>query len=186
MKTSASQGYGIGWSRGGVIAAIALLNLTACQTTEPSATDVESDADPAVEASADPTENPSTATEQGTDTITFADAPSPDGGTMQQLTLPGPQSAVLVTCDQEGFIPFLYMDMGLNWVGCQVPNPGDPVGAESPLTAPTLEAVDSPVGGTVNQITIPGPQSAFVVVCEGNFEPFLYEDQGDWVGCQTL
>jgi hypothetical protein len=129
-------------------------------------------------------------TEAGTSTVTFADVEGPDNGvpgidngTVKQLTLPGPAVGVLVTCDQEGFVPFAYKDMGWDWVGCQVPKPGDPVGAESALTEPELSDVPSPVGGTVSQVTIPGPQSAISVLCETG-TPFVYEDQGTWIGCQ--
>jgi hypothetical protein len=37
----------------------------------------------------------------------------------QQLALGGPESAVLVACDQEGFIPFTFTDLGMEWIGCQ-------------------------------------------------------------------
>jgi hypothetical protein len=80
-------------------------------------------------------------------------------------------------------VPFGYSDMGMDWVGCEVPNPDDTVGPESELTEPELSDVPSPVGGTVSMVTIPGPQSAISVLCEIG-TPCIYEDQGTWVGCQ--
>jgi hypothetical protein len=127
-----------------------------------------------------------------TPAVTFAEVEGPDNGLadvdnglVKQLTLSGPASAVLITCDQGGFEPFTFTDMGLDWVGCQVPNPGDAVGPESALMEPAIEDVASPVGGTVQQVTIPGPQVSIVVACADDFKPFIYEDQGTWVGCQT-
>lgn len=117
--------------------------------------------------------------------VSLTEVPSPEGGTVQQLTLPGPEAGVMVICDQEGFVPFAYADSGMDWVGCQVPNPGDAVGAESTLTAAVLDEVPSPMGGMVPQVTLPGPQTAIAVVCEGDFMPFVYPDQGDWIGCQA-
>jgi hypothetical protein len=49
----------------------------------------------------------------------LTDVPSPVGGTVQQLTLPGPETSVLIVCDREGFEPFLFTDQG-NWVGCRI------------------------------------------------------------------
>ncbi|MEB3289724.1 MAG: hypothetical protein VKI82_07405 [Leptolyngbya sp.] len=121
--------------------------------------------------------------EQVSGGVTWGEVASPAGGTVKQLTLSGPESAALVTCDQEGFVPFSYRDTGIDWVGCQVPNPNDPAGPTSALTEPAFTAGPSPVGGTVSMITIPGPQSAIAVVCTSG-SPFLYEDQGTWVGCQ--
>jgi len=118
-------------------------------------------------------------------TVILAEAAAPDGQTTQQLALGGPERAVLVTCNQEGFIPFTFTDLGVEWVGCQVPNPGDAVGPESSLTEPSLGEVPSPVGGTVQQLTLPGPQSGVMVTCNDGFAPFMYEDQGTWIGCQT-
>ncbi|HIK45687.1 MAG TPA: hypothetical protein IGR64_12510 [Leptolyngbyaceae cyanobacterium M65_K2018_010] len=118
-------------------------------------------------------------------TAVLTEIESPDGGAVKQLTLAGPEGSTLVTCDQEGFAPFTYSDMGLEWIGCQVPNPGDAVGPASSLTEPTLAEVPSPVGGTVQQLTLPGPQSGVVVTCAEGFAPFIYEDQGTWVGCQA-
>ncbi len=115
--------------------------------------------------------------------VYFGDVESPAGGTVKELRLPGPEAAAMVACDQEGFVPSAYSDMGMDWVGCQVPNPGDAVGPESTLTEPELSDEPSPVGGTVSLITIPGPQSAISVVCNTG-SPFVYEDQGTWIGCQ--
>jgi hypothetical protein len=115
--------------------------------------------------------------------VFFGDVESPAGGTVKELRLPGPETAAMVACDQEGFVPFAYSDTGMNWVGCQVPNPGDAVGPESALTEPELSDEPSPVGGTVSMVTIPGPQSAISVVCNSG-TPFVYEDQGTWIGCQ--
>lgn len=117
--------------------------------------------------------------------VAFTDVDSPVGGQVKQLTIPGPHVAVLVTCDQEGVVPFAFTDMELNWVGCQVSTLGNPTATPSTLTEPVIETVDSPVGGTVQQVTIPGPESALMVTCIGDFAPFLYQDQGDWIGCQT-
>lgn len=171
----------------GAAIALCLLGAVACTTPadvyDPETGTIETESEAAVE-----TEVP--ATETDTATVIFADVEGPDNGvpnvengSVKQLTLPGPAVAVLVTCDQEGFVPFGYKDMGWDWVGCQVPNPGDPVGAGSNLTEPELSDVPSPVGGTVSQVTIPGPQSAIAVVCNQG-SPFVYEDQGTWVGCQ--
>ncbi|WP_155523586.1 hypothetical protein [Nodosilinea nodulosa] len=162
------------WGRLGASAALCLMGAVGCTTP------VEV-MDP--EAGTPGTEPPMTDEPTATIDVFFGDVPSPAGGTVKQLRLPGPQSAALVTCDQEGFVPFAYSDTGMNWVGCQVPNPGDTVGLESSLTEPVLSDVPSPVGGTVSQITIPGPQSAISVVCETG-SPFVYEDQGTWVGCE--
>jgi hypothetical protein len=49
----------------------------------------------------------------------LTDVPSPVGGTVKQLTIPGPETSVLVTCDREGFEPFFFTDQG-NWVGCRI------------------------------------------------------------------
>lgn len=117
--------------------------------------------------------------------VVLADVDSPAGGQVKQLTLPGPQLAVLVTCDQEGVVPFTFTDTGLDWIGCQVSTPGSPTAVPSTLSEPIIETVDSPVGGTVQQVTIPGPESSVIVVCQDDFVPFLYQDQGTWVGCQA-
>jgi guanyl-specific ribonuclease Sa len=71
----------------------------------------------------------------------------------------------------------------MDWVGCQVSNPSDATGPGSALTEPEISEVPSPVGGTVSMVTIPDPQSAIVVVCDTG-TPFIYEDQGAWIGCQ--
>ncbi|MGF1519380.1 MAG: hypothetical protein ACFCVB_16485 [Nodosilinea sp.] len=132
---------------------------------------------------APPTEAPGTEEPGATIDVFFGDVESPAGGTVKELRLPGPEAAAMVACYQEGFEPFSYSDTGMDWVGCQVPNPGDSVGLESSLTEPELSDVPSPVGGTVSMITIPGPQSAISVVCDTG-TPFVYEDQGTWIGCQ--
>ncbi len=167
----------------GSLSALALfcwLGVTACdnpsetaETTEPVET-AETIEETTVEDTAEPAM-----------TVTLADAEAPNGQTTQQLALGGPESAVLVTCDQEGFIPFTFTDLGVEWVGCEVPNPGDAVGPESSLSEPSLDEVPSPVGGTVQQLTLPGPQSGVMVTCNEGFAPFIYEDQGTWVGCQA-
>ncbi|MGB3136142.1 MAG: hypothetical protein WBG38_08060 [Nodosilinea sp.] len=157
----------------GIAAALCLIGAVGC-TTPVDVMDLNaapSTGTPAIEGSAATTD------------VFFGDVESPDGGTVKQLRLPGPQSAALVACAQEGFEPFAYSDTGVDWVGCQVPNPGDTVGLESPLAEPELSDVPSPVGGTVSQVTIPGPQSAISVLCETG-SPFVYEDQGTWVGCE--
>lgn len=121
--------------------------------------------------------------ETASDSVSWDEVESPAGGTVKQLTLSGPEVAAMVACDQQGFVPFSYRDTGLDWVGCQVPNPSDAVGPESALLEPQLADGPSPVGGTVPMITLPGPQSAITVLCNTG-TPFLYEDQGTWVGCQ--
>ncbi|WP_035991041.1 hypothetical protein [Leptolyngbya sp. KIOST-1] len=160
------------WGRLGAAAALCLIGAVGCtrpvEVLDPNAPD----------AGASGTEEP-----VATIDVFFGDVESPDGGTVKELRLPGPAAAAMVTCDQEGFEPFSYSDMGMDWVGCQVPNPGDAVGPESALSEPELSDVPSPVGGTVSMITIPGPQSAISVVCDQG-TPFVYEDQGTWIGCQ--
>lgn len=162
------------WGRLGAAAALCLIGAVGCTTP------VEV-MDPNEEAPS--TEEPMPEEPGATIDVFFGDVESPAGGSVKQLTLPGPQSAALLACDQEGFVPFGFSDMGLDWVGCQVPTPGDAVGPESTLTEPELSDVPSPVGGTVSQVTIPGPQSSIVVACDTG-TPFVYEDQGTWVGCQ--
>ncbi len=160
------------WGRLGVATAFCLLGAVAC-TTPVEVLDPE----------APSTETPGSEAPVANIGVFFGDTESPAGGTVKELRLPGPEAAAMVACDQEGFVPFAYSDMGMDWVGCQVPNPGDSTGPESSLTEPELSDVPSPVGGTVSMITIPGPQSAISVVCEIG-TPFVYEDQGTWVGCQ--
>ncbi len=112
------------------------------------------------------------------------DAPSPAGGTVKRLVVPGPQTSVLVVCDQDGFQPFLFTDQG-DWVGCEF-IAGSEAGPDSGRAEPIMSDVDSPAGGTVNQVTIPGPQASILVTCGADgFVPFLFNDQGTWVGCQT-
>lgn len=160
------------WGRLGAAAALCLIGAVGC-TTPVEVLDPE----------APSTEAPATEAPAATVDVFFGDVESPAGGTVKELRLPGPEAAAMVACDQEGFVPFSYSDMGMNWVGCQVPNPGDSVGLESSLTEPELSDVPSPVGGTVSMVIIPGPQSAISVLCETG-TPFVYEDQGTWVGCQ--
>lgn len=155
------------WGRLGAAAALCLIGAVGCTTP----VDV-----------LDP-EAPATDEPGATIDVFFGDVESPAGGTVKELRLPGPEAAAMVACDQEGFVPFAYSDMGMDWVGCQVPTPGDTVGLESSLTEPELSDVPSPVGGTVSMVIIPGPQSAISVVCNTG-SPFLYEDQGTWVGCE--
>ena len=131
----------------------------------------------------DPNAPPGTEEPGATIDVFFRDVESPAGGTVKELRLPGPEAAAMVACDQEGFEPFAYSDMGMDWIGCQVPNPGDSVGLESASTEPELSDVPSPDGGTVSMIIIPGPQSAISVVCDQG-TPFVYEEQGTWVGCE--
>lgn len=109
---------------------------------------------------------------------------SPVGGTVKQVTVPGPEISVLVNCDQAGFVPFFFTDQG-DWVGCQIVA-GTDAGPQSALTEPVMNEVTSAVGGTVMQVTIPGPETSVLVVCgEAGFVPFFFTDQGDWIGCQT-
>ncbi len=111
------------------------------------------------------------------------DVPSPVGGTVKQVTIPGPETSVLVVCDQAGFEPFFFTDQG-NWVGCSIMDGVEP-GPESALAQAAMSDVASPVGGTVKQVTIPGPETSVLVVCDqAGFEPFFFTDQGNWVGCQ--
>ncbi len=162
------------WGRLGAAATLCLIGAVGCTTP------VEV-MDP--EAEAPGTETPVPEEPGATIDVFFGDVESPAGGTVKQLRLPGPETGVMVACDQEGFEPFAYSDMGMEWVGCQVPNPGDAVGPESALSEPELSDEPSPVGGTVSMVTIPGPQSAISVLCETG-TPFVYEDQGTWIGCQ--
>ncbi|MGB7311673.1 MAG: hypothetical protein WA939_01970, partial [Nodosilinea sp.] len=140
------------WGRLGVAATLCLVGAVGCTTP------VE-----VLDPNAPETGVPTTEGPGATVDVFFGDVESPVGGTVKQLRLSGPESGVLVTCDQEGFVPFAYSDTGMDWVGCQVPTPGDSVGLESSLTEPELSDVPSPVGGTVSQVTIPGPQSAIAV-----------------------
>ncbi|MGB3200900.1 MAG: hypothetical protein WBA99_08355 [Nodosilinea sp.] len=156
----------------GAVAALCLIATVGCTTP------VE-----VLDPNAPATEAPATEGPGATIDVFFGDVESPVGGMVKQLRLPGPESGVMVACDQEGFVPFAYSDMGMDWVGCQVPTPGDTVGLESDISEPELSEVPSPVGGTVSQVTIPGPQSAISVLCETG-TPFVYEDQGTWIGCQ--
>ncbi|MGG6237398.1 hypothetical protein ACQ4N7_02070 [Nodosilinea sp. AN01ver1] len=160
------------WGRLGVAAALCLVGAVGCTTP------VE-----VLDPDAPETETPATEAPGATIDVFFGDVESPAGGTVKQLRLPGPESAVLVTCDQEGFVPFAYSDTGMDWVGCETTTPDDTAALESTLTEPELSDVPSPVGGTVSQVTIPGPQSAVSVLCETG-SPFVYEDQGTWIGCQ--
>ena len=161
-------------ARGSAIAVLCLLGAAACTAPD----SPEEAATPEVEPAAPEITLP-------VEDVVFADVESPVGGLVKQLTLPGPQTAVMVMCDQEGFVPFAYNDGGWDWVGCQVSVPGTPTAGPSTLTEPVIGEVESPVGGTVFEVTIPGPESAVSVVCEGDFVPSLYEDQGTWVGCQA-
>ncbi|HIK46656.1 MAG TPA: hypothetical protein IGR64_17540 [Leptolyngbyaceae cyanobacterium M65_K2018_010] len=161
----------------GAIALVAGFSVTACTKPET----VETVDGPAVEVT-----TPTGSSETTTEKFSFADVPSPAGGTVKQLTLAGPETAVVMTCDQQGSVPFLYSDAGLQWVGCQSPSPGSALGPASTLTEPTLNEVRSPLGPVnVPQITLPGPESAVVVACGGNFVPFLSEDKAFWLGCKA-
>ncbi|MGB5757571.1 MAG: peptidoglycan-binding domain-containing protein [Acidimicrobiales bacterium] len=114
---------------------------------------------------------------------TLEDASSPAGGTVKRLVVPGPQASVLLECDQGGFQPYFFTDQG-EWIGCEAVAGTDP-GPDSSLTEATLNDVESPAGGTVKQLTIPGPQTSVLVACAANgTSPFLFTDQGTWVGCQ--
>ena len=114
---------------------------------------------------------------------TLEDAPSPAGGTVKRLVVPGPQTSVLLACDQGGFQAYFFTDQG-EWVGCEAVA-GTDQGPESSLTEATLDDVESPAGGTVKQLTIPGPQTSVLVSCAADdTSPFLFTDQGTWVGCQ--
>jgi hypothetical protein len=171
-RLSAAKLTVVTWGRLGAAAALCLIGAVGCTTP------VE-----VLDPNAPATEAPDTEEPVATIDVFFGDVESPAGGTVKQLRLPGPETGVLIACDQEGFVPFAYSDIGMEWIGCQVPNPGDSVGLESALSEPVLSDVPSPVGGTVSQVIIPGPQSAISVLCETG-TPFLYEDQGTWVGCQ--
>ena len=188
-RLSAAKMPGGTWSRLGAVVALGLIGAIGCTPR----VDVEVRA-PEIETLAAEVETPVTGTEAPdvetaaagvSPTVTLTEIASPAGGMVQQLTLPGPETGVMVTCDQEGFVPFAYSDMGMEWVGCQVPSAGGSVGAASTLTEPEMAEVPSPVGGMVSQVTIPGPQSAMVVTCAIG-TPFMYDDQGSWVGCQGL
>lgn len=112
------------------------------------------------------------------------DTPSPVGGTVKQLIVPGPETSVLVECDQDGFHPFFFTDQG-DWVGCEIDSGREP-GAESSLAEPVMRDTEGPVGGTVSKVTIPGPEVSLLVSCATDgFVPFIFEDEGTWAGCQT-
>lgn len=51
--------------------------------------------------------------------ITLSQTPSPAGGIVQKLSLPGPQLAAVVACSQTGFVPFVYDAEGFSWIGCR-------------------------------------------------------------------
>ena len=113
------------------------------------------------------------------------DAASPAGGTVKRLVVPGPQTSVLLACDQEGFQPFFFTDQGV-WVGCEA-IVGTKPGPESDLSGPTLGDVESPAGGMVKELTIPGPQTSVQVRCAGNgLTPFLFQDQPSLSDCWLL
>lgn len=112
------------------------------------------------------------------------DALSPVGGTVKRLVIPGPQTSVLIACDQDGFEPFMFTDEG-TWVGCQITDGTEP-GPASELTEATIDDAPGPAGGTVKRVTIPGPQLSVLVSCRADgFQPFLFNDQGIWVGCEA-
>jgi len=119
----------------------------------------------------------------GVDEPSLANVPSPVGGTVKQVIVPGPEISVLVACDQAGFEPFFFTDQG-DWVGCRLMARADPA-PQSALAEPVMSDVASPVGGTVKQVIVPGPEISVLVACDqAGFEPFFFTDQGDWVGCQ--
>jgi hypothetical protein len=125
---------------------------------------------------------PTGASTPGGEDPVLRDVASPVGGTVKELVIPGPEIAVLVACDQEGFEPFLFADQG-TWVGCQIAA-GDAAGEASTLLEPAMSDAASPVGGTVKELVIPGPEISVLVACDQEgFEPFLFADQGTWVGC---
>ncbi|MBD2258724.1 hypothetical protein [Pseudanabaena sp. FACHB-2040] len=122
---------------------------------------------------------------EGAAGLELVEESSPAGGTMAKVYLPGPETAVIVECEQEGFTPFFFIDVGEYWVGCQSevnasvgPEVDQPIG---------LQEVSSPAGGMVQKLSIPGPQLSAAVGCEQDgFVPFLYDDEGaTWVGCQA-
>jgi hypothetical protein len=125
---------------------------------------------------------PTSASTPGGDDPVLVDASSPVGGTVKELVIPGPETSVLVACDQEGFEPFLFADQGV-WVGCQI-TAGEAPGDASTLLEPAMSDAASPVGETVKELVIPGPEISVLVACDQEgFEPFLFADQGTWVGC---
>ncbi len=116
--------------------------------------------------------------------LVLEDAPSPVGGSVKRLVLPGPESSVLVVCDRHGFQPFLFTDQG-EWIGCELIAGSEP-GADSVLVEPVISDIGSPADGTVKEVTIPGPQTSILVACRADgLEPFLFHNQGTWVGCQA-
>ncbi len=98
--------------------------VAACQTTPEQAS--TSPTPIATTAPLSPTPAP-TAINSGADETPLAELtepamrpfPSPVGGMIQKVYIPGPESAVAVTCVRPGFEPFFYTDQGENWVGCQ-------------------------------------------------------------------
>jgi hypothetical protein len=179
MASQASRKLWVGTA--GLLVTLALA--TACQGPTGQSDDM------AVETPDANPEATSEATPEASETMAAAepvleDAPSPVGGSVKQLVVPGPETSVLFACDQEGFEPFFYTDQG-DWVGCQISDGGQP-GAESTMTEPTIEDVPSPVGGMVKQVTIPGPSMAVLLACkEEGFNPFTFIDQGFWIGCES-
>ena len=72
--------------------------------------------------------------------------------------------------------------------GCGGGSVGEPT-PDPPSSPAAVEAdlrdTPSPDGGTVKELAIGNPQTTVVVRCSrGGFEPFLFEDQGTWVGCE--
>ncbi len=51
--------------------------------------------------------------------VTFGDVASPVGGTVKKAILSGPETGIMVVCDQSGFEPFVFTDQG-TWVGCKL------------------------------------------------------------------
>jgi len=112
------------------------------------------------------------------------DSASPAGGTVKQLVVPGPETSVLVTCDQRNVEPFFFTDQA-DWVGCKA-TAGTQPGPDSTFSAPVMSDVDSPAGGRVKQVTIPGPGTSIIVSCgAAGLKPFLFTDTGTWVGCRS-
>lgn len=175
MASQASRKVWVGTA--GLLVTLALA--TACQGPTSQSDEMAADT---------PTATPE-ATPEASETVAAAepvleDVPSPVGGSVKQLMVPGPETSVLFTCDQAGFEPFFYTDQG-DWVGCQISDGGQP-GAESTMTEPTIEDVPSPVGGMVKQVTIPGPSMAVLLACNAEgFKPFTFIDQGFWIGCES-
>jgi biotin carboxyl carrier protein len=162
------------------------MTLTACQTSSThNPASPEQGSSPPAQTSSASNSNTNSAPEPEVAVPEIREVTSPVGGTIQKVFIPGPESAVAVACVQQGFDPFFFKDEGENWVGCQLRANESPGSSVSQLV-PEIREVTSPVGGTIQKVFIPGPESAVAVACvQQGFDPFFFKDEGEnWVGCQ--